>query len=151
MKTLRELPLSAKALITAFLVSMGLNHGFAGLLSYYIGNSAAGGEKEHFQYKDIVYLLRMSHQHAFGHGVMYTVLGAIFLLSTLPERLKTPLILLPFLGAGLDLAAWWLQKYAAADYEWLSIAGGILFSVGFTVMSVRIFWELWFSKGEQTA
>ena len=150
MRQLRHLPASAKALITAFLVSMGLNHAFAGWLSFEIANSAAGGEKEHFQYKTLVYLLRMSHQHAFGHGIMYFALGAIFLLSSLPERLKTLLILIPFIGAGVDLLAWWLEKYAQANYEWLSIVGGILFSAGFTVLSLRIFWELWFGKGEQT-
>ena len=143
---LRELPRAAKLLVTAFLFSMGLNHIFASILTWQIAHSAAGSAKEHFQYKSLVYMLRMSHQHAFGHGIMYFALGGIFLLSVVPEPAKSVLILLPFIGATIDLSSWWLLKYAEADYEWLSAIGGTLFALGFAVMSLRIFWELWLSN-----
>ena len=144
--SLPRLPVSARLLITAFLVSMALNHLFAGGLAWQLSHSELGSIKEHFQYKDLIYLLRMSHQHAFGHGIIYALLGAVFLLSSWPEKLKAAIILTPFLGALLDLSSWWMLKYLAGDYEWLSIAGGIISSLGFAIMTLRILYELWFQE-----
>lgn len=140
------LPFSAKLLISAFLVSMAVNHAFAGWLSWEVANSAAGGAKEHFQYKNLEHLLKISHQHAFGHGAMYFLTGAVFLLCSWREKVKAAIVLLPFAGAMTDLASWWLLKYLAGDYEWVSAAGGTLFSLGFSIMFFRIFYELWLVK-----
>lgn len=144
---LARLPLNAKLLITTFLASMALNHAFGGWLAWEISHSAAGSAKEHFQYKNLIYLLRMSHQHAFGYGMMYAISGAVFLLSSWPDRLKAALVLAPFLGAMADLASWWMMKYLIGDYEWLSIAGGMIFSLGFALMTLRVLYELWLQKG----
>ena len=127
---------------------MTLNHAFAGWLSWEIAHSAAGSAREHFQYKDLVYLLRMSHQHAFGHGAMYTLMGGAFLFSLWPEKVKAFFIVLPFVGATVDLASWWLMKYAFRDYEWLAGVGGTMFTLGFAVIALRTFYEMWLMKND---
>jgi hypothetical protein len=131
-----------KALATGVLLFFTGVHGFALWLSHEVGE-AAGSAQAHFSYKDLIYLLRMSHQHLFGHGVMYFLTGALFLTTQGREEVKTAVVLLPFVGAGLDLGSWWLLKYNARDWESLSMISGTLFTASFLYMVVVSLWQLW--------
>lgn len=145
--TLGRLPRSAKVLITLFLVAVAANHVFSLLLAYHVTHEAFSSTEEYYHYQqDTRKLLRMSHQHAFGHGIMYLALGGIFCLASVREKWKLILIPAPFIGAGLDQTSWWLVKFKGVQWEWLSYFGSVLFSLGFAAMALIILFELWFAK-----
>ena len=150
MKDLRvsDFPLSARLLASAVLVFFTGAHVFALWLSRNVGE-AAGSAQAHFAYKELIYLLRMSHQHLFGHGTMYFLTGALFLLTDAREKIKIVLPLLPFMGAALDLASWWMLKYGTYDCEWLSILGGTLFTGSFLAMVLVLLRDLWKPRAKQ--
>jgi hypothetical protein len=144
---LDRLAISAKILISLFLLSMTLNHIFALLLGYHITHEAFSSTEEYYYYQqDTRKLLRMSHQHSFGHGIMYFILGGLFYLTRTKETWKKFLIPLPFIGAGLDQTSWWLIKFKSVHWEWLSYLGGTLLSIGFAVMAGIIFYQTWFLR-----
>src|SRR6266700_3029341 len=140
---LSRLSVSAKTLITLFLAAMILNHLFAVLLTYYLTHSAFQSAAEYFHFTDVRKLLRMSHQHMFGHGTMYFIVGALFCLTSVKESWKRVVIPLPFAGAALDLMSWWLIKFKGEKWEILSMLGGSLLSLGFAVMVLGVLYELW--------
>jgi len=141
---LSHLSKSAKVLISLFLFATTASHIFALLLTYHVTHEAFSSTEEYFYYQqDTRKLLRMSHQHAFAHGIMYLALGGIFCLTRIKEKWKLILIPMPFVGAGLDQTSWWLMKFKGVQWEWLSFVGGTLFSVGFSAMAFIILYEFW--------
>jgi hypothetical protein len=139
-RTDRFTPAGRALAASTLLFFMGV-HAFALWLAKAVTH-AAGSAQDHFAYRDLIYLLRMSHQHLFGHGVMYFIAGMFFLATPVRERTKAWIVPLPFIGAGLDLAAWWMLKYASSDMEWLSAAGGLLFTASFLGMALTTLWSL---------
>ncbi|MBI4248572.1 MAG: hypothetical protein HY611_03630, partial [Elusimicrobia bacterium] len=105
---LQELPIEAKWLITLVLTSFCFNHLAAAALVWEVTRDVAPSAQAHFAYKSFAALLRMTHQHAFGHGTMYFITGAIFLLAGCGRKLTLALITLPFIGAWADVASWFL-------------------------------------------
>ena len=97
--TLSALPRKAKWLATLALTSFALNHLFAVALVWQVTTQVDAGAKEHFSYKSLPVLLRMAHQHAFGHGVMYFVTGGIFLFADAPEWIALVLFTMAFVGS----------------------------------------------------
>lgn len=144
---LNSLAKSAKILVSLFLFEIAANHIFSLLLAYHITHDAFSSTEEYFHYQqDTRKLLRMSHQHSFGHGVMYLIVGGLFCFTKVKEKVKLALIPTPFIGAGLDQTSWWLMKFKGVEWEWISYLGGTLFSVGFCSMAFIVFYELWFRK-----
>lgn len=149
--SLRRWPVSAKILITLFLAATAANHIFSLLLTYHVTHEAFSSTEEYFHYQlDTRKLLRMSHQHAFGHGIMYLALGGIFCFTKVRERWKRILIPMPFVGAALDQSSWWLMQSKGPGWEWLSYLGGGLFCAGYASLALLIFYELWFGKDDET-
>ncbi|MBI4424942.1 MAG: hypothetical protein HY554_14515 [Elusimicrobia bacterium] len=140
---LGRLPRSARWLVTLVLLSFALNHLFAFWLVWETTTNVDASAKEHFAYKTFAALLRMGHQHAFGHGTMYFITSALFLLTGLPERFTIPVITAAFLGAWLDLGSWFLLKYGSERWEWLSIASGTAYAAAFLIMLTATLWRAW--------
>lgn len=141
--TLRELPRPAKWLVTLVIISFALNHLFSAWLVWEVTTNVDPSAKEHFAYKTFAVLLRMAHQHTFGHGTMYFITSALFLFAGMPELLALALITGAFLGAWLDLASWFLLKYGSPRWELLSMASGILYAVSFALMAGIILYQTW--------
>lgn len=141
--TLSGLPRKAKWLVTLLLISYALNHVFSSLLVWEVTRHVDASAKEHFAYKTLAVLLRMAHQHTFGHGTMYFVTSAIFLFAGLGEALTLAVIAAAFAGAWLDLASWFLLKYGSERWEILSVIGGGMYAVSFTVMFFAILFRMW--------
>lgn len=140
---LYRLPRPARWLITLVLVSFALNHLFAGWLVWEVTNNIDDGAKEHFAFKSFAVLLRMAHQHTFGHGTMYFISGALFLFAGMSEGFTLAVLAAAFLGAWLDLASWFLLKYGSHRWELLSIAGGATYSLAFLAMFTTTLWRTW--------
>jgi hypothetical protein len=141
--TLSALPRKAKWLATLALTSFALNHLFAVALVWQVTTQVDAGAKEHFSYKSPPVLLRMAHQHAFGHGVMYLATGGIFLFADAPEWAALALFTAAFVGSWLDIAAWFLLKYRSARWELLSEASGSAYALAFTAMTAISLFQMW--------
>jgi hypothetical protein len=141
--TLSVLPRKAKWLVTLVLLSFLLNHLFAVLLVREVTTRIDASAKEHFSYKSLAILFRMAHQHAFGHGVMYFITGAIFLFAEVSELLAIGLIGAVFIGSWMDIVSWFLLKYGSARWDLLSMASGATYALAFSAMTGIIFFQMW--------
>ncbi len=147
--SLADLSVSAKAAITLTLVSFGLVHIFSVLTVFLKTHVAFESTQAYFFYMPIHQLAALSHAHFFGHGVMYILTAVAFLFTSLPERVKRFVVLLAPSGAILDTMSWWGIKLISSKFEILSFIAGSLLSLGFIVMAVVIFVQLWFHHSQK--
>lgn len=141
--TIAGLPPAAKLLVIFFLGATALTHAFAAGAVFYTTTVSTAGHADYFRIvMKPLQLLRMSHQHAFGHGTMYFLLGALALATTAAPFLQALGIALTSLGAACDLASWWLQHYAGPDFHPLSVGAGAAFSTGYLLLAGLILRDL---------
>ncbi len=76
-------------------------------------------------------------------SVIFIFMGAIAVFLDLGGGLRTWLVVLPFVGILIDIAAVWLKGYVSPTFFWLHIPGGGLFGLTFAIVSVRALWEMW--------
>ncbi|RJQ77908.1 MAG: hypothetical protein C4519_12805 [Desulfobacteraceae bacterium] len=93
-----------------------------------------------------VWMLKWTHIHLFGMNMIFILMGPITLLLNLSPNLKTWLIVLPFAGVLIDIAAMWLKGYLSPMFFWLHIPGGVMFGAIFVFIALRAFQEMWFSS-----
>ena len=91
-------------------------------------------------------LIQTSHTHLFGQTLIAGLLGLIFLFSSLGERLKSVLVALPFVGTLVDIGGMWLTRFGSPSLSVLVIAGGSLFALGYTLITLIALYELWLKK-----
>jgi hypothetical protein len=91
-------------------------------------------------------LIQTSHTHLFGQTLIAGLLGLIFLLSSLREWAKTLILALPFVGTLIDIGGMWLTRFVWPGLSVLVIAGGSLFALGYTLITVISLWELWIAR-----
>ena len=70
-------------------------------------------------------------------------MGAITLFLNISIKARTWLVILPFIGVLLDIAAVWLKGYISPAFFWLHIPGGGLFGMVFAIVSARAFREMY--------
>ena len=61
-------------------------------------------------------------------------------------RLRTWLIVLPFVGVLIDIAAMWLKGFVSPIFFWLHLPGGGIFGLVFVYVSLRALWEMWIKR-----
>jgi hypothetical protein len=96
-----------------------------------------------YRAEQFVWTLKWTHIHLFGMGMIFIFMGVISLLLDASPKLRTWLILLPFLGALIDISAMWLKAFVSPAFFWLHIPGGGVFAVIFAYVSLRALWEMW--------
>ena len=111
-------------------------------------SAAAPAEQAHsskpfYQTEQFVWTLKWTHIHLFGMSVIFIFMGAIAVFLDLGGGLRTWLVVLPFVGILIDIAAVWLKGYVSPTFFWLHIPGGGLFGLTFAIVSVRALWEMW--------
>lgn len=90
-------------------------------------------------------LVRVSHIHLFGLGMLFYLLGRIFLLTEIPVLLKRVMVVIPFLTIAMDIGSWWLTKYADV-FAGSVIAGGALMGVSFAFQAFVSLYQIWLYK-----
>lgn len=90
-------------------------------------------------------LMRLSHIHLFGIGILALAIGLIFRLSLMRRWLKVTLIILPFAAMFADILAWFLTKWDPV-YAYVVVVGGGLLGASLLVQIVVSLWQLWFLK-----
>lgn len=93
----------------------------------------------------IATLTRVSHIHLFGIAFIFLYVGWIFALAEYPRKWKLILISTPFAFLILDVLSWWLTKYIPA-FAWLTMIGGIGYSLASTVMIFTSLAQMWLPR-----
>jgi len=90
-------------------------------------------------------LMKLSHIHLFGIGLVALGIGFIFRLAAVPTWLKATLMVLPFATIFADILAWFLTKWDPF-YAYTVVTAGAL--LGFTwagQISISLY-QLWFLR-----
>lgn len=87
-------------------------------------------------------LMKLSHIHLFGIGILLLAVGLIFRLSAMRRWLKLSLIVLPFAAMFADILAWFLTKWDPV-YAYVVVVGGALLGLSLIVQVVVSLWQLW--------
>jgi len=86
-------------------------------------------------------LARQTHVHLLGIPMLLFIMASMFIQTRFSEKLKSGLIILPFIGVLWDVAHWWITKLnpdAAAGV----IFGGILMNLGFAAQWFMTAWDI---------
>ena len=93
--------------------------------------------------EQFVWSLKWTHIHLFGMNMIFIFMGAITIFLNISIRARTWLVILPFIGVLVDIAAMWFKGYISPAFFWLHIPGGGLFGIAFVIVSARAFWEMY--------
>jgi len=96
----------------------------------------------------IATLTRVSHIHLFGIGFIFLFVGWIFGMAEFNQLWKLILIATPFAFLVLDIASWWLTKFWPG-FAWLTMIGGIGYSLASTVMFATSLAQMWLPRWTQ--
>ncbi len=91
-------------------------------------------------------LARVSHIHLFGTGILFYLLGRIFILTEMKPWLKRTVVVIPFAAIAMDIGSWWFTRYAAGFFAYTVIAGGALMGLSFAVQTFASLYQMWFYK-----
>jgi hypothetical protein len=107
---------------------------------------AKGLSNKIFFLEVIIWTLKWTHIHIFGMNMIFIFMGAIAIFLDLSATRRTWLVVLPFVGVLIDIAAMWLKGYVSPAFFWLHIPGGGLFGLTFIIVSIRALWEMWWMR-----
>lgn len=88
-------------------------------------------------------LMKLSHIHLFGIGLLLLGLGLIFRLADMRRWIKVLLIVLPFAAMLSDILAWFLTKWDPV-YAYVVVIGGAALGLSFMTQIIVSLWQLWF-------
>lgn len=91
----------------------------------------------------IASLVRLSHIHLFGIGILLFAVGYIFSFAVMNKWLKWTLIVLPFASVLADILCWFLTKWDPF-YAWVVlISGGMMGTILGAQILVSLY-QIWF-------
>jgi mono/diheme cytochrome c family protein len=90
-------------------------------------------------------LVRLSHIHLFGIGLVLLAVGFIFRLAELPEGLKATLLAVPFASVLADILAWFLTKWDPF-YAYTVVGAGALLGLALALQILIALYQLWFVR-----
>lgn len=91
-------------------------------------------------------LARVSHIHLFGTGILFYLLGRIFILTDIRPWLKRTVVAIPFAAIAMDIGSWWFTRYAAGVFAYTVIIGGALMGLSFAFQAFASLYQMWFHK-----
>ncbi len=93
-------------------------------------------------------LMKLSHIHLFGVGLVALGIGLIFRLAALATWFKATLMVLPFAVIFVDILAWFLTKWDPV-YAYTVVAAGILLGLAWAGQILISLYQLWFLRAPQ--
>lgn len=124
---------------------IGLGFGRAGGHAGRIADKPTAASDKNPFYKDeqFVWALKWTHSHLFGMGMIFIFSGGLNLLLDVGATFRTGLIVLPFAGIWIDIAATWLKGVVSPVFSG-SASPGAGASARCSLMSPREpFGEMW--------
>lgn len=88
-------------------------------------------------------LLSITHVHSLSQPLMFALMGLIFIFSYVPDKAKTLLISLIFLGSIISNSTSWLIKYGAGGLVWLFPISQVMIAFSLLFMSIISLHEMW--------
>ena len=136
------------------LVGIAIVLGYAieltGLSPMGIGTHYAGGEdptgQELFFALSREELLRITHVHTFGMGMLLYIYGHMFTLTGRSEETKVRWISAMILGLAAWLGSLWLTAYVSKAFVWLFLSSFLASLLSLGAMAVMILMEIWLVK-----
>lgn len=95
----------------------------------------------------ILSLVRLSHIHLFGIGLIAVGIGLVFQMAVLRAWLKNLLLLLPFAAILADIATWFLTKWDPI-YAYTVVTSGILLGLTWAAQIFISLRQMWFMQIE---
>jgi len=89
-------------------------------------------------------LISLAHIHLLGLFSVFTVVGFVFLHSTLSVGTRVFWSALPYAAFIVDVACWFLTKEVGFVFVWGVIGGGFVFILALGVMILVSLFQLWF-------
>jgi hypothetical protein len=90
-------------------------------------------------------LVRLSHIHLFGIGLVLLAVGIVFRLVALPESLKAALVVVPFVSVFADIFAWFLTKWDPI-YAYTVVTAGAILGLALAAQILICLYQIWFLK-----
>jgi len=90
-------------------------------------------------------LMKISHIHLFGIGLVALGIGLIFRFSVLPSWLQHTLTLLPFIAIFADILAWFFTKWDP-HYAYVVVTGGALLGLAWAAQIGICLYQIWFLR-----
>ncbi|MBT8365211.1 MAG: hypothetical protein KJP23_10945 [Deltaproteobacteria bacterium] len=100
-------------------------------------------EPSFFKSEQFIWTLKWTHIHLFGMNMIFIIMGIVCVFLDLSYKTRTWLVILPFVGVFIDIAAMWLKAFVSPVFFWLHIPGGGLFGVVFVYVGIRTIVEMW--------
>jgi hypothetical protein len=91
-------------------------------------------------------LVRLSHIHLFGIGLLLLTVGMIFRRAEGPPWLMNSIILIPFLSVFVDILSWFLTKWDPV-YAYTIVITGAVMGVGLAVQILTSLFQMWLWRG----
>ncbi len=88
-------------------------------------------------------LVKLSHIHLFGIGLVTFVLGFVFTLTSLPAWLKNVVIAAPFVGVVVDIATWYLTKWDPI-FAYTVVVSGVVLGIAWGMQIVISLYQIVF-------
>lgn len=142
---LRNFPPAAKRGIAMAVVIFGIAFVFgASEISYQL--NLHGSASAYFEQMSLGKLIAFSHAHLFGFTTSFFIVGIPFSLQF--NQLKLYQWVFPVgLAASLtDVISWWGIKYVSANFEWISLFCGLLFTISYGWMLIGLLRVLLFPE-----
>lgn len=111
-----------------------------------LGETVRETQVLHLPPTDSARLLHTTHAHILAMPVFALMVGGLFLLTGLPQRVKLLVGPAPLLALCVDFASWWLARPFEPFVYLIAAAGGV-FGVGLGVQIVCVFLSMWFGRG----
>jgi len=91
-------------------------------------------------------LVRVSHIHLFGLGMIFYLLGRIFILTEIPVLLKRIAVIIPFAAIAVDISSWWFTKFSPHFFAYTVLISGGLMGLSFAFQAIVSLYQMWFLK-----
>ena len=153
-------PLSQRVLITCIILALAVGYSISLLqvrnrgsfnlketVRHFRGaeSSSPEGEGIYVPQSDTA-LISVAHVHTFSQPIVLSVMGFLFLLTSLSEGVKVFWILLSFFGSFAMNLSPWLIRDVSPGFVCLLYVGGTAMIASFCVMAVKVLYETWWGK-----
>lgn len=90
-------------------------------------------------------LMKVSHIHLFGIGLVALGIGLVFRFALLPAWLQHTLTLLPFIAIFTDILAWFITKWDP-HYAYIVVTAGAVLGLAWAAQISISLYQIWFLK-----
>jgi hypothetical protein len=148
--SLQRAAVSTKVLLTAFNVVVALAVA-VGVVMYQVRTHLTPmGTAQYYRNADsgpsALELLDATHPHLFASAFLLFVLGHLFALTRVSQRIKIRLALLGFATVVVDAAAPWIVRFLWAPFAAAQVVNTAVMAAVIAIYLVVPLWELWFAK-----